>query len=114
MPRSPIVLALLMCVAFPASVPAQGLYEPFPEPAPSRQSQGYLDRLGVEVGAAGLAGGRFVATRGRKGIAPVATAAPARAASTRSGTGTSEGIALVGVMCAVLLGGGLLILRAHR
>ena len=113
MPRSPIVLALLMCVAFPASAPAQGLYEPFPEPAPSTRAQGYLDRLGVKVSAADLARGRFVATSRRLSIEPSA-AAPGRAASTRSGTGTTEGIALVAALCGVLLAGGLLTLRAHR
>jgi hypothetical protein len=114
MPRSPIVLALLMCVAFPASAPAQGLYEPFPEPAPSARSQGYLDRLGVKVSAAQLARGSFVATGRRLSIEPSATAAPARAASTRSGTGTTEGVALVAALCGVLLAGGLLTLRTHR
>lgn len=110
MPRSPIVLALLLCAALPASARAQGLYEPFPEPAPNARAQGYLDRLGVEAGNAQLQRGRFVAARG---IAALAPAAGEAGASGRAGDGSSRGAALLAALGGVLLAGGLLTLRAR-
>ena len=108
MPRSPIVLALLMCAALPASARAQGLYEPFPEPVPAAHAQGYLDRLGVRAGDAALRDGRFLAARG---VAGVASSAGAVDASGRAGGGSSRGIALVAALGGALLAGGLLTVR---
>jgi hypothetical protein len=110
MPRSPIVLALLMCVALPASARAQGLYEPFPEPAPAAHARGYLDRLGVTATAAELQRGRFVAARGgATAIVPAAV----QDASGRAGGGSAEGVALVAFLCGALLAGGLLTLHTR-
>ena len=103
MPRSPFVLALLVCAAFPAGARAQGLYEPFPEPAPATNAQGFMDRMGVTVSAEQLERGRFLAGR----IAP----APEGGASARAGDGSGAGIALVAALCGGLLAAGLLTLR---
>src|SRR3954469_11892069 len=109
MPRSPIVLALLLCVAMPATARAQGLYEPFPEPSPAAHAQGYLERLGVTASAAQLQRGQFLAPRGTAAFAP----ASARGASGRAGGGSGKGVALVACLCGALLAAGLLTLRTR-
>ena len=109
MPRSPIVLALLLCAAMPATARAQGLYEPFPEPSPAAHAQGYLERLGVTASAEQLQHGRFLAARGVASVAPVT----AGGASGRAGGGSGEGIALVACLCGAMLAAGLLTLRTR-
>jgi hypothetical protein len=109
MPRSPIVLALLMCVAFPASALAQGLYEPFPEPGTGAQAARYVKRLGVTATPAELERGRFVAARDVSGL----TAPRVQAASDRAGAGSGKGVALLAGLCGALLAGGLLTVRAR-